>query len=402
MINALYTLLSQDWAGLAIALVVAFAGGALWFWGHRAAGRWRRRTGIGVLVVAAVLAAGSIVHIVRTGSARAEHPPPGELVDVGGYRMHVLAEGDAGGNPTVVWLPGGHGAGLYLHHLHETLSKEARSVLIDRPGAGWSDVGPFPRSTALEAGEVVEVLKRAGERPPFVLAGHSFGGLLAANVARRHPELTAGVVLLDPTPPDTIIYAPYNPVLGNMRVGLMVSAVLSLFGISEAMLAGASSAEADPDVGRILRLMEERLGSELIASLRAVESGTRARIATASIFAELSPVGMAARGWDTVVYDSDLGDLPLYLVTPGDMADSEAFFRTMAEANDAVGREDFERRLRRFYRLTRVRYLAASSRSERIVTPAGTGHNFPYETPEFVIDVIRRVLADSNSRPFTP
>ena len=43
--------------------------------------------------------------------------------------------------------------------------------------------------------------------------------------------------------------------------------------------------------------------------------------------------------------------------------------------------QDFERRLRRFYELTRQRYLAASSRSERIVTPAGTGHNFPYETP---------------------
>ena len=138
--------------------------------------------------------------------------------------------------------------------------------------------------------------------------------------------------------------------------------------------------------------MEDRLGAELIASLRAIESGTRARVATASIFAELSPEGMASRGWDTVVYDGDLGDLPLYLVTPGDMGDAEAFFRTMAEANDAAGEQRFEERLRRFYELTRQRYLAASSRSERIVTPAGTGHNFPYETPGFVIDVIRRVL----------
>ena len=404
MSSALYMLLSQDWAGLAFALAVALTGGALWFWGHRASGRWRRRSGLGVLVAAAVLAAGSIVHIVRAGTARADHPPPGELVDVGGYRMHLLAEGEARGGPTVVWLPGGHGAGLYLHHLHETLTNEARSVLIDRPGSGWSDVGPFPRSTALEAEEIVKVLERAGERPPYVLAGHSFGGLLAANVARRYPERVAGVVLLDPTPPDTIIYAPYNPVLSNMRVGLMVSAVASLFGISEAMLAGASSgdAEPDPESTRILSLMQERLGSDLIASLRAIESGTRARIATASIFSELSPEGMAARGWDTVVYDGDLGDLPLYLVAPGDMADSEAFFETMAEANEAAGREDFEVRLRRFYKHTRERYLAASSRSERIVTPAGTGHNFPYETPDFVIEVIRRVIAETTPQPDVP
>ena len=402
MSNAIHWLLSQDWAGLAFALAVALAGGALWFRGRRAGRLWRRRTGLGVLVIAALLAAGSIVHIARTGATRADHPPLGDLVDVGGYRMHVLAEGEAGGRPTVVWLPGGHSAGLYLHHLHETLKDEARSVLIDRPGTGWSDVGPFPRSTALEAEEVVMVLERAGERPPYVLAGHSFGGLLAANVARRYPELTAAVVLLDPTPPDTIVYAPYNPVLGNMRAGLVVSAAINLFGISEATLACASSAAADPEVVRIVRLMEDRLGSELVASLRAVESGTRARIATASIFSELSPEGMAARGWDTVVYDGDLGDLPLYLVAPGDMADAEPFFQTMAEANDAAGREEFEQRLRRFYRQTRERYLAASSRSERIVTPAGTGHNFPYETPEFVIDVIRRVLAETGPQSNNP
>ncbi len=401
MSNALHVLLSQDWAGLVIALAVALVGGASWWWGHRAGGRWRRRSGLGLLVVAALLAAGAVVHIVRVAGARADHPPPGQLVDMGGYRIHVLAEGEARGRPAVVWLPGGHSAGLYLHHLHEGLAREARSVLIDRPGTGWSDVGPFPRSTALEAEEIVEALERAGERPPFVLAGHSFGGLLVANVARRYPELAAAVVLLDPTPPDTIIYAPHNPVLGGMRAGILASAVLSLFGIGEATLAGAGSAETDPEMTRILRLMEERLGAELIASLRAIESGTRARVATASIFAELSPEGMASRGWDTVVYDGDLGDLPLYPVTPGDMGDAEAFFRTMAEANDAVGEQRFEERLRRFYELTRQRYLAASSRSERIVTPAGTGHNFPYETPGFVIDVIRRVL-DETGRASAP
>ena len=65
-------------------------------------------------------------------------------------------------------------------------------------------------------------------------------------------------------------------------------------------------------------------------------------------------------------------------------------------------KQRFEQRLRRFYELTRQRYLAASSRSERIVTPAGTGHNFPYETPEFVIDVIRRVFDEARPPPAPP
>ena len=402
MSNAIYWFFSQDWAGLLIALAVALAGVALGWWGHRSAGRWRRYSAVGVLVLAGLLAAGSITHVVRTAAARADNPPPGELVDIGGYRLHVLAEGAARGKPTVVWLPGGHSAGHYLVHLHDTLKSETRSVLIDRPGTGWSDAGPFPRSTAMEAEEIVRALERAGERSPYLLAGHSFGGLLAANVARRHPELMAGVVLLDPTPPDTIVYAPYNPILGNMRLGLMVSAVFGLFGISEEMLSGAAAAEADPETARIVQLIEQRLGSDVLASLRAVESGTRARIAAASIYTELSPEGMAARGWDTVVYDGDLGDLPLYLVAPGDMVEFEDFSRTLAEANDAAGQDAFARRVGRFYRNTRERYLAASSRSQRIVTPPGTGHNFPYETPEFVVDVMRRVLDETSRRPVQP
>ena len=253
MSNAIYWFFSQDWVGLLIALAVALAGIALGLWGHRAAGRWRRHSGVGVLALAGLLAAGSITHVARTAAAPANTPSPGELVDIGGYRLHVLAEGKARGKPTVVWLPGGQSAGHYLVHLHDMLKSETRSVLIDRPGTGWSDAGPFAGSTALEAEEIVKALERAGERRPCVLAGHSFGGLLVANVARRHPELVAGVVLLDPTPPDTIVYAPYNPILGGMRLGLMVGAVFGLFGINEEILGGAAAAEDHrPDGARAL------------------------------------------------------------------------------------------------------------------------------------------------------
>ena len=91
---------------------------------------------------------------------------PGKLVDVGGDRMHVLAEGEAHGQATVVWMPGAHEAGYALYHLDAGMRREARSILIDRPGSGWSDPGPFPRTTAAEAEEVVRALERAGEKGP--------------------------------------------------------------------------------------------------------------------------------------------------------------------------------------------------------------------------------------------
>ncbi|MYK69791.1 MAG: hypothetical protein F4020_09880, partial [Gammaproteobacteria bacterium] len=89
----------------------------------------------------AVLLWGGITSFIDISRLAFDHPPPGTLVDVGGYHMHVLVEGDAGDGPTVIWIPGGHGQGLALYHLHAAIRDETRSILFDRPGTGWSDPG---------------------------------------------------------------------------------------------------------------------------------------------------------------------------------------------------------------------------------------------------------------------
>jgi len=199
--DPLLRLLSRDWAGLPVALMVA----ALFSLPAAVVGG---ATGIALALLGGLLALGlaaaSLRHLLALARARRDHPPPGRLIDIGGYRVHLLAEGQArDGRPPVIWFAGGHASGLAIHHLHRAFRDATRSILIDRPGTGWSDVGPFPRSTAREAHEVVLTLERAGERGPFVWAGHSFGGLLAANVARRRPDLVHTLVLLDPTPLET-------------------------------------------------------------------------------------------------------------------------------------------------------------------------------------------------------
>jgi len=266
--------------------------------------------------------------------------------------MHVLAEGEAGGLPTVVWMPGGHSPGEEFRELHTRMAARARSVLVDRPGTGWSEVGPFPRTTVTEAQELLAALERAGERAPFVLVGHSFGGLLVANLARRRPDLVAGLVLLDPTPPEVVAFAPRTPMVDRMRRSLVRTAVRQLFGAH-----------------------------------REAGSRTGESCAAASVFAELSPTGLARVGWETVVYDGDLGSLPLVLVIPRDLVGGET---VLAVARDAAEAE----RIERFYLLTRVRYLAASTASRLVHAPAGTGHDFPLEEPEFVVEVVDGLLRE--------
>ncbi|MFC9930573.1 alpha/beta fold hydrolase [Streptomyces sp. NPDC127190] len=361
--DAVLRLLSRDWAGLAIALLTAAVGA----WCLTLGTGWRVLGGV-LCAAALVLGFGALRHLVHVARVRKRYPPPGRLADVGGYRMHVLAEGDAGPGPTVVWMPGGHAGGYAMHRLHALARERTRSVLVDRPGSGWSDPGPFPRTTAAEAVELLTALERAGETGPYVLVGHSFGGLLMANAARRRPDLVAGLVLLDPTPPDVVAFGPSLGTLRHAARGQTVLALRHLFGLHA--LAPRNGAHAPQDPMHVLA---------------AVETRTRAHCAAASILRELSPAGITRDGWQTVVHDGELGALPLLLVAPRDLTGGDHLF-------DAVDDPVESARVRHFFLTVRDRYLAASSASRKVHTPEGTGHDFPDRVPEFVVQVVGSLL----------
>ena len=87
------------------------------------------------------------------------------------------------------------------------------------------------------------------------------------------------------------------------------------------------------------------------------------------------------------------GSLPLYLVAPGEDASTATYAKSVA------GETPQAERFAAFLTRARERFLAASSNSTRIHAPAGTGHNFPGEAPQFVIDTLRRVLKDVGATP---
>lgn len=382
MPNALLAFLSRDWAAIAIAAALVLLGTLLTVvLGPKLTG-----FAVALFIMALALAAGGLTHALRVAHTRRRNPPAGQMIDVGGYRVHMLAEGERRGHPSIVMFGGGHAAGIAMSHLHRALAATTRSILIDRPGTGWSDTGPFPRTTARESQEIALALATAGEQGPFVLVGYSFGGLLAANIARRHPELVATLVLLDPTPLETIVLGPRLGALREMRSDALKTAILRLVGFPVDL--------GEARVARHTAHMPARQNFETLIGpdlqrLKDIECGAGPQLARYSIYQELSPEGVAACAWETVVYDGDLGDLPVVLVAPGTAAD-------VTSLPELQGAEEPEaRRMQRFFERTRERYLATSTCSRRVYTPAGTTHQFVYETPDFVVATLREIVENT-------
>lgn len=122
--------------------------------------------------------------------------PPGRLVDVGGFRLHLHCTGE--GSPTIV-LDAALGASSVSWSLVQPeLARLTRVCSYDRAGFGWSDPGPMPRTAGRIANELRTLLGGGGAPPPYLLVGHSFGGLVMLIFAQRFKSDVAGLVLVDP------------------------------------------------------------------------------------------------------------------------------------------------------------------------------------------------------------
>ena len=128
---------------------------------------------------------------------RADPPPLGRLVDVGGYRLHLDCRG--AGSPVVILLPGSGDFSFDWSLVQPDVARSARVCSYDRAGSAWSDPGPTPRTMKQEAHELRELLRAASEAPPYILVGHSVGGLVARVYTTAYPGEVAGMVLVDAT-----------------------------------------------------------------------------------------------------------------------------------------------------------------------------------------------------------
>ncbi|MBX3001787.1 MAG: alpha/beta hydrolase [Caldilineaceae bacterium] len=157
--------------------------------------------------------------------------PPGERLDIGGYSLHLRRKGE--GTPAVIFDTGLGGTSLLWARALPLVGEFTTACAFDRAGYGDSDPGPahLPRTSAQIVTELRLLLQRAGLAPPFVLAGHSFGGISMTWYALHHPDEVAGLVLVDPSHPEMFQRVPGFPSSKTMATGMRVIAGLDRWGL---------------------------------------------------------------------------------------------------------------------------------------------------------------------------
>lgn len=144
-----------------------------------------------------LLALGSIYQMVAAAMDRSAYPMTGELVSVDGVDLHLHCSGEANTGPTVVLLTGMGSLSSAWQPVMDGLAVTHHVCTYDREGTGWSSDSGQPRDALIAASRLRDLAAINGFRGPYILVGHSYGGVVARIFADMYPQLTGGIVLVD-------------------------------------------------------------------------------------------------------------------------------------------------------------------------------------------------------------
>lgn len=262
-------------------------------------------------------------------------PAPGVLVDVGGHKLHIRCVGPEGAGPIAILQPGAGGYSNVWSRVQDLLAERVRTCAYDPAGVGWSEPGPTPRTLQQEVFELHALLEKAKVPGPFVLVGHSLGGLAARLYADQYSREVTGVVLVDALHEDSVQF--------NLRVNQWV---------------------------RIRELAEGRVVPE--ASL--TRATTPATSEDDYLAEELQQIYLSRRSNPT-----PLGDRPLIVLHAGNRPPppgaSDEFWKGLRQEKDEQGMD-----------------LVHLSRHSKFVRDPMSGHNIHLDNPQLVARSIEEVV----------
>lgn len=161
---------------------------------------WLKRAALwSAILIFILVVTGMVYQTAATEADRKNFPPPGNLIDVGGFKMHIHCEGT--GSPTVILETLSGGTSSYWGWVQPGVAKETRVCVYDRAGRGWSEPDPEPQSLARTVRNLHTLLENANIAGLYVLVGHSIGGIYVRQFAADYPEEVVGMALVDASNP---------------------------------------------------------------------------------------------------------------------------------------------------------------------------------------------------------
>ena len=316
---------------------------------------------LGLLLCAII--AGSIYQAIESMRERRLYPPPGELIDVGGYHLHLTCAGT--GSPTVV-LEWSYSLTWYL--VQPEIARFTRVCAVDPAGIGWSDSGPSPRDSDQIAKELNLLLSRANVPPPYILVGHSRGAFHIRVYAARFHNGVAGVVFVDPEDENTSKRIPELNPSAVVRAGLRIGPLLTRIGMVRlAGLCGARTWLEGPGVVVPPKIDKMSVAVECRPSVaRAVAEYQWALLDSAE---EARKSGV-------------LGDIPLVVISRDP---------TYYPAHDDVSAKLLDTHIEEVWTELQKNQLRLSSNSRQVIA-SGSGHGIPWERPDAVISAVQSIV----------
>ncbi len=296
--------------------------------------------GAGLASLLGLMLVGYIYEPIAEAADAKAYPPPGQLVDVGGHRLHINCTGT--GSPTVVIEAGlGDWSTTWAGYVQPEVAKTTRVCAYDRAGLGWSEAGPLPPDAARYAKELHTLLQNAHIPGPYVLVGHSLGGLVVRVFVHEYPSDVAGIVLVDSMNPNQMTEAPKDV----QSQPFSFQALLARFGIARLLVKVPGIAPSVP--------ANEAAYYPLYIRPQSFQT-------TDNEFAWLPASGAQAAAVKT------FGDLPLIVLT--------------ARGNDIPGWPEWQNEL-----------LQLSSNSEHLFAE-NSGHNIQVDEPDAAVAAILKMV----------
>ena len=326
------------------------------------------RAAIGLAVILAIaMLAGAIYQAAASASDLKKHPSPGKLYDVGGHESHLYCTGE--GSPTVILEAGAGFPSISWFMVQEKVTEFTRVCSYDRPGFGWSEPVPGPLSSDQVAANLHGLLESAGVPGPYILVGHSDGGVYVRSFANQYPTEVRGMVLVDASHERQNLRFPakFKEYSERQNLTTKLCQYLSPFGAF-----------------RLVKLWNLMLPETIGSSDRGKE-----------VIATLYRTPYCKAAYDELIAASEmlsqpegpvsLGDLPLIVLSAGATYDEMPEVAVMAIGADVIAQMD------QVSQELQQELVGLSSQGEQVIAEQSS-HYIQWDQPNLVIDAIRTVL----------